>query len=175
MAFQTARRNGSLKVWEVVPVPWTVNPTVQFGPIRDGQLEKPISFPVEIRLSLSAGANHQVNSLGMCNSVRRCPNDSRLRKSICGGVHPERQVRIGRLEHILTGAEAAFDGLLQRVSSRSDGVQSAGKFAYLRGTRGICCLRHSSPERSALFSRNQPRSAGQVARPLLGRLLGGGS
>src|SRR5439155_10440711 len=64
MAFQAARRDGTVEVSKPVLIARTAHPLQQFRPIRYRQFEELIALPIQIRLALAAGAYDQIHALG---------------------------------------------------------------------------------------------------------------
>src|SRR5215203_3483126 len=88
VTLQTARRHRTAEIERPVSVTRAIYPTRDFRPIRNRQLKKLVVFsPVEISLSLSPGANDEVESFGDVDRVGWCSEYARLEKAISFGFH----------------------------------------------------------------------------------------
>ena len=110
MAFQAARRDGTVEVSKSVLIARTVHPLLQFRPIRDRQFEELIALPIQICLALAAGANDKIHPLGVGARLRWCAHHSALKILAVASFHTIGEFRISRRQNILPRREAACDG-----------------------------------------------------------------
>src|SRR5215203_210398 len=88
VTLQTTRHDRAAEIQRPVSVTWTVDPACDLRPVRDRQLEELILFsPVEISLSLSSGANNEIEPFGDGDRVGWCSEYADLEEAIRFGFH----------------------------------------------------------------------------------------
>jgi hypothetical protein len=88
VALQATRNDGLIEVRKAVGIAGTVDPSIGFCPIRNGQFKEFISFPIQVGLPLAPGANHKVEALLVTDCLVRWQlRERRLEKALLGRAH----------------------------------------------------------------------------------------
>ena len=133
MALDAPRYHRPVKIRRAVQVSGTIDPLVQFGPIRNGQFKKLIAFPVQVRLTLMSGADYDAKLFRMLLRVGRLADDRRLEKMSVALLHFENQRGIERLQNVPGRRKTSRDGLDagQRGSAMMNGELKRSEFVLV--------------------------------------------
>ena len=111
VAFDASGNYRPIKICRAVQISRTIDPVAQFRPVRNRELKKLISFPIQIGLSFSSGSNHDAKRFRMFFGMRRFPDNDRLIKNAILGVHSERKCRVDRLHDVFGWHELPGNGV----------------------------------------------------------------
>jgi len=105
------RDNAPIETRRAVLITGAVDPLSQHGRIANRQLKQLIVIPNQVRPALSARPDHQIKPLRVGSLIWwRSPNRG-LKKFVALRVHPESQIRIGRLDGVGTRTEGPHNGI----------------------------------------------------------------
>jgi hypothetical protein len=91
MALQATRNDGFIEVRKTVGIAGTIDPSIGFRPVRNGEFEEFLSFPIQVGLSLAPGADHEVETLPMSDGLGwRQFRESGLEIAFLRGTHDKK-------------------------------------------------------------------------------------
>jgi hypothetical protein len=101
MAFNATGRYGPVKICLPVQISRAVDPLAKLRPVGNGELKEFISFPIQVCLPLSSGADYDANRLRMFLCVWRLSEDCRFIKTAVSGIHSERETSVDRFHGVV--------------------------------------------------------------------------